>query len=140
MGETNLEDMMDRENLEIIMVTIFFSIGFWFLVASSLSAFVKTIIKVLILYKKFEVFGRLSTADFEENWFEIILANNKIMRIYTTEIKTRKMKFSSGFVFCQVKYNLLKLRWEHSGLHLGIAGKNMNDPIDGGYFERKDNE
>ncbi len=126
---------MNKDNLAIIMVTIFCSIGFWFIITSSLSTFIHTITKVLVSYKRIDVFGRLSTADFEEDFFEIILANNKIMRIYTTEIKTRKIKFSSGFVFCQIKYNLLKLRWEHRGLYMGFTGESMNYPIKDSFGE-----
>ena len=130
---------MNKDTLAIIMVTIFCSMGFWFLVTSSLLIFVKTLIKVLISYKIVDAFGRLSTVDFEEKWFEIILANNKTMRIYPTETEIRKMKFTSGFVFCQVKYNLLKFKWEYSGLYMGLTGKGMSDPING-FFERSENE
>jgi hypothetical protein len=149
MGEINLEDMMNKESLEVIMVTIFCSIGFWFLVTSGLSmslelltSSIKTLTRILLSYKKVDVFGRLSTVDFEENWFEIILANNKTMRIYAIEIKTRKMKFTGGFVFCQIKYNLLKFRWEYEGLYFAITGESINRPINGcfGDFEGQSDE
>lgn len=133
---------MNEEILSIIMVTIFCGIGFWVLITSSLLIFVKTAIKVLVSYKTVDAFGRLSTADFEDNWFEIILANNKIIRIYAVEIKTKKMNFAQGFVFCQIKYNLFKLRWENKGLYMVITGENINRPING-YFgdcERSNDE
>jgi hypothetical protein len=140
---------MNKESLEIIIVTIFCSIGFWFLVTSGLSmslelltSSIKTLTKFLVLYKKVEVFGRLSKVDFEDDWFEIILANNKTLRIYAAEIKTRKMKLTTGFMFCQVKYNLLKFRWEFDGIYVGITGEDINRSINGyfGDFERSNDE
>ena len=140
---------MNKEILEIIMVSIFCSIGFWFLVTSGLSmslelltSSIKTLTRILLSYKKVEVFGRLSEVDFEENWFEIILANNKTMRIYAIEINTRKMKLTSGFMFCQIKYNLLKFRWDLNGIYIGITGEDIDRPINGyfGDFEEQNDE
>lgn len=99
---------MNDHWVTLIIICLFFIVGFWFIVTSGLLFFVKGLIE-LLLYKKPHFFGRLSTADLKTGYVEIILMNNTIFKIYVNGIK--ELSIQEGFMYIHAKYSLRRLNF-----------------------------
>lgn len=84
-----------------------------------------------IIYK--EVFGKIFAIGGDHGDITIMLANNKPITIYGTSLYI-PVSTDRRFIFCTIKYNILRLRWEQKGICICVSDSDFNEKKINGYF------